>query len=450
MLNISTQRVNEQVRPERFESISNAEARTSGRVFLRLMIITFGLLILAMFLPWTQNVRAYGTVTAFDPSQRPQTVQSVIGGRIEQWYIREGDFVERGDTILRLSETKSEYLDPDLIARTEQQRDAKSLSEQSYQAKAEALDVRIGALTNTATLKLQQAENKLRQARFKIASDSIEVEAARIVTSTADDQLERMEELYRDGLKSLTDLEARRVKQREASAKLISAENKLLTSRNEAINARVEISGIRAKLQEDLAKARSERLSSLSDVYTARAEVSKLDNQVSNYTLRNGMYFVTAPQDGYIARALQVGLGETIKEGEQIVSIMPSDYELAVEVFVDPLDLPLLERGEEVNIQFEGWPSIVFSGWPNTSYGTFEGKIAAIDNFATDGGKYRLLVNQDEQEWPEALRPGAGANALILLDDVPVWYEIWRQLNGFPPNITEAAQANTGQKKKGK
>ncbi|MGB5370098.1 MAG: biotin attachment protein, partial [Flavobacteriaceae bacterium] len=127
---------------------------------------------------------------------------------------------------------------------------------------------------------------------------------------------------------------------------------------------------------------------------------------------------------------------ETFKEGDQLVGIMPSDYDLAVETFVEPLDLPLMHLGEQVRIQFDGWPAIVFSGWPNVSYGTYGGKVVAIETFISANGKYRVLLAPDPSDhpWPKDIRVGSGAYTIALLEDVPIWFELWRQLNGFPPN----------------
>jgi adhesin transport system membrane fusion protein len=116
---------------------------------------------------------------------------------------------------------------------------------------------------------------------------------------------------------------------------------------------------------------------------------------------------------------------------------MPSDYDLAVEMYVKPMDLPLLKKGQAVRFMFDGWPAIIFSGWPNVSYGTFGGKIVAIDNFTSKDSKYRILVapNEQDTDWPEALRIGSGASGFALLKDVPIWYELWRNINGFPPDF---------------
>ncbi|MCB0783237.1 MAG: HlyD family efflux transporter periplasmic adaptor subunit, partial [Flavobacteriales bacterium] len=158
---------------------------------------------------------------------------------------------------------------------------------------------------------------------------------------------------------------------------------------------------------------------------------------LANYTVRAGNYYITAPQTGYITQAVKTGLGELIKEGESLISIMPADFDLAVELYVRPMDVPLVNKGQKVRFMFDGWPSIVFSGWPNTSYGTFGGQVVAIDNFVSPNGKYRILVapDPDDQEWPVALRVGSGAIGFALLKDVPIWYELWRQLNGFPPDL---------------
>ena len=125
------------------------------------------------------------------------------------------------------------------------------------------------------------------------------------------------------------------------------------------------------------------------------------------------------------------------------MSIIPSNYELAVEVYVRPVDMPLLRKGQDVRIQFDGWPAVVFSGWPENSYGTFAGQIFAIDNFISDNDKYRILVAPDKnaEPWPSQIRVGGGANALILLDEVRLYYEIWRQLNGFPPDFYQDQKA---------
>ncbi|NJB87555.1 multidrug resistance efflux pump [Lewinella marina] len=437
MLNISFNSVNRHVDRDCLPSLRRVENRRSGNVLLRLLTIFSILFLISLFLPWTQHIRATGQVTALQPNQRPQMVQTIIGGQILEWYVREGDLVEEGDTILRLAETKDAYFDTSLLDRTRSQVMAKEMSLQSYQSKIDALANQMEALRESGRLRTEQARNKLQQARLKVASDSMDLEATRLNTEVARNQYERMEELYEQGLKSLTDLENRRVTFQQAQAKLISAENRLLASRNDVINAQVELNAIQAKLRDDLAKASSERYTALSGRFEAEAGVAKLENEFSNYERRTDLYILRAPQSGYITEILAAGIGENLSAGEQVVTIVPANYQLAVEIFVRPIDLPLLNPGQQVNIQFDGWPSIVFSGWPNTSYGTYSGTVVAIDRAINAGGEYRVMVAPDDSEeaWPEALRIGSGASALVLLKDVPLWYEMWRKINGFPADL---------------
>ena len=435
MLNISKHRINDKIDESQFKSLLSFSIgiRRRKRYLLGLLLI---IVLLTMLLPWTQNIISKGFVTSLYPEQRPQSIVSLISGRIDHWYVREGQFVKKGDTILNISEIKDEYFDPQLLSRTEEQILAKESAVQSYMEKVKALDAQIDALNQNLKLKLEQARNKLKQAKLQVVADSIDLTAARTNYDIAVAQLDRMNTLFNQGLKSKTELETRRSKLQENQAKLISMESKLLSSRNDVINAEVEINSIRAEFRDKLAKAESEKFATMSTMYDAEATVSKMQNQLSNYSIRQGYYYITAPQDGYITQAIATGIGETIKEGEEILTIMPASYQLAVEMYVKPLDLPLIEKDQEIRIQFDGWPAIVFSGWPGVSTGTFGGTVVAIDNFANKSGKYRILVAPDPNKapWPAGLRVGAGAKAFALLKDVPIWYELWRQINGFPPD----------------
>ena len=394
------------------------------------------ILVIILFLPWTQNITSVGNVTAVSPNNRPQTIHAVISGRIEKWYVQEGQFVKKGDTIVHISEVKADYLDPQLVQRTEKQMKAKESSAQSYMTKVSSLDMQIDALIDSRIVKLSQAQNKIKQTRLKVVSDSMDYKAAEKQLDIAVKQYERTLELNKQGLKSLTELENKRLKVQEMEAKVVSLENKLGTSRNELINAITDLNGIDADYRDKIAKSESEKASALSSLYDVEATVTKMQNQVSNYSIRAGYYYITAPQDGYISQALQNGVGETIKEGKPIVSIVPAYADMGVEIFVEPLDLPLIHVGEKVRLQFDGWPAIVFSGWPNVSYGTYGGKIIAVDNYVSPNGKYRVLVAPDPKDhpWPKALRMGVAVRSMALLKDVPIWYELWRKINGFPPN----------------
>lgn len=448
MLNISDNKTKLPVL-DRYETVKNLSNRPHYKILNRIIIVTSILGILAIFLPWTQNISGSGAVTTLKPNQRPQSIQSVISGRIEKWYVQEGDYVKKGDTILFISEIKDDYLDPNLVQNTKNQVEAKKNSLESYDDKVITLSTQIQAIENERKLKLEQAKNKVRQSLLKIKSDSIDLVAAKTQLRIANTQYNRSVQLNKEGLKPLTDVEEKRLKQQEVDAKIITQENKYLTSKNEYINAKVEINRISAEYSEKIAKAKSDQLTTLSNKYDTEAQVNKLENQYANYSVRNGLYYIKAAQNGYINRALQAGIGETIKEGTPIVTIMPSQYDIAVETYINPIDLPLINKGAKVRIWFDGWPTIVFAGWPDMSYGTFGGRVVAIENFISANGKYRILIAPDPEEdkWPKQLNIGSGAQTIALLDTVPIWFEIWRTLNGFPPNYYKTDKTETKEKK---
>ncbi|NBN97786.1 MAG: HlyD family efflux transporter periplasmic adaptor subunit [Flavobacteriia bacterium] len=390
-----------------------------------------------MFLPWTQNIRSKGEIITLRPEQKPQTINTIIGGKIVKWYVKEGDLIKKGDTILVISEIKDGYFDPKLIDRTQNQIDNKEQSVVAYEQKINSLDQRVDALIENSKLKIQQAQIKYRQARLKITTDSTEFEAAKLNFNIAKDQVNRFEKLLLKGLKSETEVETRRLAMQRAQASMVTAQQKLLQSRNDLIDAQVEVSSTNAKFRDEIAKAESEKMSAMSDMYETEVEVTKLQSQISGYSVRSGNYTITAPQDGYLTKILSSGIGETVKEGQEIATIMPSDFDLAVAMYVRPMDYPLLKKGQKVRMQFDGWPAIIFSGWPNNSYGTFGGVVYAVDNFTSENGMFRVLIGPDKNDhpWPSSLRVGGGVNAMILLNDVPIGYEIWRNINGFPPDF---------------
>lgn len=421
---------------EAYQSVNLVNNRKSPLRWKRKSIYFLIIVLVILFLPWTQNIDSPGNVTALSPNNRPQTVQSIIGGKIEKWYVQEGSFVKKGDTLVYLSEIKSEYMDPNLIQRTQSAMESKENTADSYMTKVKSLDSQIDALIDGKELKLQQAKNKVKQAKLKVVSDSMDYQANLKQLDIALKQFERTDELYKQKLKSLTDVENKRLKVQEMEAKVVSLENKLLTSRNEYLNAKTEISTIDADYRDKIAKSESEKSTAMSSLYDTEATITKMQNQISNYSIRSGYYYVTAPQDGYISKALKNGVGETVKEGDELVSIVPTLSDFAVEMFVEPVDLPLIHVGNNVRLQFDGWPAIVFSGWPMVSYGSYGGKVVAIDNFVGANGKYRVLVAPDPKDhpWPKELKMGVAVKTMTLLRDVPIWYELWRKLNGFPPD----------------
>jgi len=416
---------------------------------------TYGILlglVLILFLPWTQNISARGNVTTLRQEQRPQQLNTIIPGKVVKWFVKEGDFVNKGDTIIQLTEIKDDYLDPNLLTRTREQLSAKSLSVENYRSKAGTADQQVAALTEARALKISQIENKIRQQRMKVQADSMDMVAATNDLSIATKQFSRQKNMYDSGLVSLTQLEQRNVAYQNAVAKKTSAEIKYLNARQELGILQLELNGTIQDYNEKISKATGDRFQSLSQIASGEADIAKLQNQYMNYDIRSKLYFITAPQSGQVVKAKKAGIGEIVKDGEMIVEIVPDHIQFAVEIFVKPVDLPLLDTGHKVRFMFDGFPAIVFSGWPQASYGTFGGKVAAIESSVSENGLFRILVAEDpsDRKWPPMLKMGTGASGFALLKDVPVWYELWRNINGFPPDYyrVKAPKEKAGDAKK--
>jgi multidrug resistance efflux pump len=385
-------------------------------------MIIFALFFIILFLPWQQNIRGSGKVTALSPSNRPQTVETVIAGRIQIWKIKEGQFVNKGDTIALISEVKEKYFDPQFLQRLQQVITAKEQSLKSKDLKAKALQRQISALEDGMRTKIAQSKAKL--------------EAEEVKFNNLKNQYDRNKKLFEAGNIPLT--------------KYQDIEYKYQGSQADFTNAKIEIERVQAEYLDKINKAESDWNNTLADIADTQADLFKLRNELSNMEIRSQQYHILAPQAGFVVKATQAGIGETIKEGDPVCTIMPQSTDIAVEMHVKAMDVPLISKGRRVRIEFDGFPALQFSGWPSISVGTFGGTVEVIDYVNTKPGEFRILVVPDKTDtpWPKQLRMGSGIKGWVMLDDVRVWFELWRQLNGFPPSLYQEPVEEEHDKKK--
>lgn len=443
MLNITHISVTKYLDRSQFKSFKHFEGRSHSRYLPKILIGLFLVFIASMFLPWTQNIRSTGSVSTLNPYDKPQNIQSLIGGQIEEWYVKEGQLVSVGDTIAILSEAKAEYLDPDLLANTKEQQEAKLRSVDAYASKQKFLSEQLVSLEELQKTKIQQLQLKQQQIDIEINSMKQELIAAETYSENASNQLDRMNQMFDKGIKSLTDLESKRLSNREAEAKLLSVKNKLAKLDTDKLNLVQERGFVLSDYQQKASKIESEIQSANSYRFSLQGESNKLQSKYNQIQQRQNAYVITSPINGRITKILKNGIGEFVKAQDDIATIVPTNYQRAVELYVLPVDMPLVKEGKQVRLQFDGWPAIVFSGWPNNSFGTYSGEVFAIDNDISENGKYRIIVieNDEDKNWPELIRIGSGARGLLLLNDVKVYYEVWRRLNGFPPDFYEKSPA---------
>lgn len=192
--------------------------------------------------------------------------------------------------------------------------------------------------------------------------------------------------------------------------------------------------GLSARREFEQARIRVEQLRA--DVAQAGAELSRVDVNLS----RQSVQIVRAPRDGVILRVNAGDAATFVTAGQVVATFVPDNAERALEIYIDGRDIALVREGAPVRVQFEGWPVIQLSGWPSVAVGTFSGQVIAIDPSAQASGRFRVLVEENSDTgapWPDRrfVRFGSKARAWVLLEEVSVGYEIWRQLNNFPPNF---------------
>ena len=240
----------------------------------------------------------------------------------------------------------------------------------------------------------------LQRLRAERAELEVQRQAAQAGLDTAEIELARARQLFEDGLAARRDYE----------------------------RARIQVEDFRAR------------------VASANAGLARADTNLS----RQSVQLVTAPRDGIIQNIKAGDSSTFVPTGTVLASFVPDTPERVVEVFVAGRDIGLIRPGEDARIQFEGWPAVQFSGWPSVSIGTFEGVVTAVDPTAQPDGRFRVLISEApdaEVPWPDErfVRFGSAARAWILLETVSAGYELWRQLNTFPPSLPrEASPTPTG------
>lgn len=408
--------------------------------------------VVTLFLPWTQNIKIKGNVSSLYQEQRPQQLNSPIPGRIIKWNVKNGDYVKKGDTLMQLSEIKDDYLDPLLVQRTEEQVQAKKGVRNYYEAKVGTTKNQLQALNAARELKLNQLKIKISQLNNKLTGEEAELEAVKNELKLSEDQFARQKKMYDEGLVSLTQFQQRSISYQNSVAKKTASENKVAQTRQEILNTQIEQNSVVQDYTEKLSKIEGERFQSMGQIEGSDGDIAKLQNQVANYKARQGLYFIIASQDGQIVQLNKAGIGEVLKDGENIGTIVPSTVDYAVEIYIKPVDLPLVKEGQRVMCIFDGFPAIVFSGWPDSSYGTFAGKVIAVESNISPNGLFKALVIEDKHEkrWPPKIKMGTGVQGIAILKDVPIWYELWRNINGFPPDYYEVTNTKSAKDEKGK
>lgn len=402
--------------------------------------------VLAMLLlPWQQTARGTGKVVAYVPQERQQTVTSPVKGVVVKVAdgLREGMRVERGDMILEIEPNASNLREQlaaqvaDINAKLETGQVKATVYGQNvidFQAAQEAAVEAATELVAAAKAKWDAEVKLVPGYKAKELQARLNYERQASLADKGIKPRVEIEKLKKDWDVTLAELES-------LSHKIEAAKQEWEAKQQERIQKERE-----AKTKVDYARAMQQ--DALGQVATSQKEMRDLEIKLAELDRMN----VYAPRDGTIFRMPVFERGQMIKEGDELFAIVPDASERIVELWVSGNDMPLVRPGDHVRLQFEGWPAVQFAGWPSVAVGTFGGEVAAVDPADDGKGRFRVQVQATEEDaWPSErfLRQGVRANGWILLSQVTLGYEIWRQLNGFPPVIS-TDEPSSDNKKSGK
>ena len=410
----------------------------SSRLAIKLVIL---FLLIIAFVPWTQTITVTGQLSAYSPYERPQDIEAQITGRIQKWHVFEGVRVKQGDLIVELEDYDPNFMAPDLLSFLDQRKKALEQTRQAALSRADQLDKRIKEMQNLVKTAVPSAQARVVEAQNKVREAYQKVESAKITVSTAELNVDRHKQLAEQGLVSQRELEltiqsaiASKADMEGAQANLSAAEQSM-----KALGfGREQIS---AEMLQRLLDAEAARDASVGEAAKAADQVADVSLRMSNATQRRMASKVLAPIDGTVVKMAEAGAGETVRQGDKIVRISPNSLDKAIEMTADGIDAPLLNVGRKVKILFYGIPAIPLPAWPEVMAGTYTGVIKVIDQVDDGKGNFRFWVVPDPEDrmWPEQshVRQGTKVMGWVILNRVPLWYELWRRFNLFPPDYQE-------------
>ena len=399
------------------------------RIAFALLALFAIALVFVAFAPWQQNVPGAGRVAAFTPLDRPQVVQAPVPGRVVEVFVNEADLVQKGDALIRIVD-----IDPEKISRIEAKLDAARKDLDYTLLTIETFKAQVAILEQARDLAVDAFRARTDIAREKLKAGQQQLRGAAATRDFAVTQEKRLARLAPQWIEEIKLLEAQAARQR-AEAEVATARAELNAARAALTNVEAELGRERETGNAKVKEARAKMQNESGKAAEIRAKIADLEGELRAQNTQ----LVSAPRDGRVFRLSVNTESSIVRGGEVLLQIVPVTSQPAVELWVRGVDAPLIEPGRKVRLQFEGWPAVQFVGWPSVAVGTFGGVVSLVDPTDSGNGRFRTLVvpDSDDAPWPDDrwLRQGVRAKGWVLLNRVRLWYELWRQLNAFPPVV---------------
>lgn len=425
------------------ELVGSPHSARNLAVVIGVGLVVFNIALI--FAPWQQSVSGTGKVSALTPVERTQFLAAPVEGRVLRWHVTEGSKVKGGQLIVELTDN-----DPQILDRIRAERAAVEERRLNAEGRVQAHEDRLGRLEESRTNAVSGAQNRVQMASDRITQAVQALTAAEARMEAARFNLNRQRDLVKIGTTSQRNVELAQMDMATADAEVARAKAALNAARNERQALDDDLKKVMADAAAAIEGERATLNSARAEIANIKAEIQRLDTRMA----RQQTLTITAPRDGTIVRLLAQPNSELLKSGDPVAMFVPDAYEPTVELYLNGVDMPLVQPGDPVRLQFNGWPAIQFVGWPSVAVGTFGGRVQLVDATETNGGSFRILIVPDPKDdpWPSAnyLRQGVQAKGWVLLKVVPLGWELWRRFNGFPPVIAENEPGALGGKDKAK
>ncbi|MEE4672981.1 HlyD family type I secretion periplasmic adaptor subunit [Pseudomonas alliivorans] len=303
------------------------------------------------------------------PSSKVQVIQNLEGGIVTDIFVREGQVVNKGDTLLRLDDTRF------MSSRSESEVDRLTLTAQVERlaAEAEGRPLTLPAQVTSSAPQVAADEHalyesrqrrlaseqrtlneQLRQKTQELAEFRSKQEQFRSSLALVQQELDMSAPLVGSG--AVSPVEILRLKRNAVEIRGSMNANTLAIPRAEAA-----ISEIRSRVQEselgfraDAARELNEKRNDLARISASRIAI---DDRMSRTT-------VVSPVRG-IVKTLKVNtIGGVVQPGSDLMEIVPLEDNLLIEARVRPQDVAFLHPGQKAMVKFSAYDYTLYGGLP--------------------------------------------------------------------------------------
>jgi HlyD family secretion protein len=159
----------------------------------------------------------------------------------------------------------------------------------------------------------------------------------------------------------------------EAQRQLATDRREMERIANEIGETAKKIDTVRAKLTAGLDETAAK---SAQDLQTARRDFAKASEQIKKQERISDLIDLRSPAKAMVLDLGDRSVGSVVKEGEQLVTLVPLDAPLEIDAFVDPKDISHLRPGDTARIKLDAFPY--------QKYGTLDGTVKAVNGDVTE------------------------------------------------------------------